>query len=186
MKPLSVTLDTNVMKEHVIRGIQEAATGLAIHLAHISVTERELEITTSPKIMPAGECILETGVYGESRYGDAIYGDEFECDLFERLLVLVSNGSFPRSGDRENLSHGQISQRRDMMILVAHVRSGRDILVTNDKKAFIGNGSLRNKLETLCSTRIMNADEFCAHCAHLKRAGGVVVDQDMLPGGGQQ
>ncbi len=38
------------------------------------------------------------------------------------------------------------------------------MFVTNDVKGFIGkDGRKRRSLEKLCGTRIMTADEFCAH-----------------------
>lgn len=54
------------------------------------------------------------------------------------------------------------------MILEAHARDGRDVLVTDDLKGFIGpEGEKRQRLERLCSTRIMTVDEFCAEIGNL-------------------
>ncbi len=47
------------------------------------------------------------------------------------------------------------------MILEAHTRERRDVLITNDRKDFIRHGR-REKLQALCSTRIMTVEEFCA------------------------
>ena len=45
------------------------------------------------------------------------------------------------------------------MILQAHARDHRHVLVTNDSKAFVKHGR-REKLETLCGTRIRTRAEF--------------------------
>lgn len=50
------------------------------------------------------------------------------------------------------------------MNLEAHVREKRDIFVTADSKHFIRHGR-REKLEALCSTRIMTVEEFCEYMA---------------------
>jgi len=64
------------------------------------------------------------------------------------------------------------SKRRDVMILMSHVRSGRDILVSGNSKDFGCQGSsLRQQLEDLCSTQIMTLDEFCKHCDQLRAEG---------------
>ena len=48
------------------------------------------------------------------------------------------------------------------MILAAHVRDGRDILVSDDRRAFVGrDGENRRRLESELATRIMTVDEFC-------------------------
>ena len=55
------------------------------------------------------------------------------------------------------------------MILEAHSREGRDILVSNDVKAFGREGDHRRKsLEALCRTRIMTVDEFCDYADSLR------------------
>jgi hypothetical protein len=54
------------------------------------------------------------------------------------------------------------------MILEAHTRDGRDVLVSNDRRAFIGkDGANRRQLEALCRTRIMTVDEFRGAVASL-------------------
>jgi hypothetical protein len=45
------------------------------------------------------------------------------------------------------------------MILCAHVRQGRDIFVTNDRKGFIDHGR-RESLQAAFETRIMTEAEF--------------------------
>lgn len=167
MKIIQVTLDTNVLDHDIISKIKECAQDLPIQFATATVTTRELE---GSSIHPLIEPIFETGVWDESRWDQSVWGGDNENDLFEKLLRLVSNGSFPQPGKRDCLTEGQLHQMRDVMILITHVREKRDIFVTNEKKAFIGkDGMLRKSLESLCSTRIMNADEFCSYCLTYKK-----------------
>jgi hypothetical protein len=162
-----VTLDTNVLGQTVVHRVEKAVEGLPIELGHVSVTAREQEEAYKP---PLGQCIPETGVCGESRWDQSVWSGEREKDLFKELLTIISNGSFPRVGNRDSLSHGQRNQLRDVMILVAHVRSGRDIFVTNETRAFGKKGSsLRQKLESRCSTQIMNVEEFSQYCDTLRK-----------------
>jgi hypothetical protein len=89
-------------------------------------------------------------VLDESRLGMAALGDDDSPFRFEVALAVMSNGSFPRPGNRDNLSPGQKRQLRDAMILEAHAREGRDVLVSNHRD-FIGkDGAVRRKLEALC------------------------------------
>ena len=60
------------------------------------------------------------------------------------------------------------------MILEAHVRDGRDILVSDDRRAFVGHdGANRCKLESALATRIMTVDEFCEFASTLRILGGI-------------
>ena len=103
--------------------------------------------------------ITESVVWGESRWGGAVWGSSESSDRLEAILRIISNGSFPRKGGRADLSRVQRRQLRDAMILEAHVRSGRDIFITNDETGFVNHGR-REILETQCGTRIMTAKEF--------------------------
>lgn len=167
MNVLKVTLDTNVLGQTVVHRIEKAVAGLPIELGHISVTAREQQDAYCP---PLGQRIPETGVWDESRWDESVWGGEREEDLFEKLLKIISNGSFPRVGNRDCLNHGEQNQLRDVMILVAHVRSARDIFVTNETRAFGKKDTrLRQDLESHCSTRIMNVEEFSDYCDTLRR-----------------
>jgi hypothetical protein len=73
------------------------------------------------------------------------------------MLFIVSNGSFPKN--RENLSEKQTRQLRDAMIFQSHIMAGRDIFVSDDKKAFINHGK-RDWLEKSLQTKILSVDEF--------------------------
>lgn len=56
------------------------------------------------------------------------------------------------------------------MILCAHVRSGRDVLVSNDRKAFIKDGR-RDSIESEFGTKVMTVAEFEEHLRELEEAG---------------
>jgi hypothetical protein len=82
-------------------------------------------------------------------------------------LTILSNGAFPLPGKRENLSSGQRRQLRDAMILSAHVRSNRDILVSNDRRAFVSEGR-RERIEAEYGIRVMTVAEFEAYVSELE------------------
>jgi hypothetical protein len=158
-----VTLDTNVLDHSEVNRIEQAVQEHPIDLTHISVTEREIEGTDFTLL---GQCIMETGVWGESRWGQSLWGDTTTATLFEKILRTMSDGAFPRN--RDNLSAGHQHQMRDAMILAAHTRSGGNIFVTNETKAFGTKDSLRRKqLEQLCTTQIMNLLDFYSYLQHL-------------------
>jgi hypothetical protein len=174
---LRVTLDTNT-RDHRQR-IEQACDGLDVELAYTTVTERETEGATSASV-------VETGVWGESEWGRFIWGSpvrevavleewrlgeavlrsDDDAVLLERILDVIANRGFPAPGNRDNLGVGQRRQLRDAMILEAHAREGRDVLVTEDVKGFI-RGGRREQLEALCRTRILTVDEFCSTVARL-------------------
>jgi len=55
------------------------------------------------------------------------------------------------------------------MILEAHSRDGRDVLISNAVKAFIGKkGERRELLEAFCRTRIFTVDEFIDYAGGLE------------------
>lgn len=116
--------------------------------------------------------VYETAVLGEWQLGMAVLGSDESLTRYESILRVIGSGSFPAPGKRENLSDGEKHQQRDAMILEAHTRDGRDVLVSDDEKAFIGkDGTKRPKLEALCATRIMTVDEFCQSVASGDLAG---------------
>jgi hypothetical protein len=179
--PLRVTLDTNTI-DHRAR-IESACTGLDVELAYTSVTDRETEGTARAtqgagvvETMIWGESrwglsvwggtVRESLVLGESRLGEAVLGSDGGASTFEAILDVIGSGSFPPLGSRNTMTAGQWHQLRDAMILEAHAREGRDVLVTQDVRGFIHNGR-RERLETLCRTRILTVDEFCADVAAL-------------------
>lgn len=182
---LRVTLDTNTVDADKRQAINDAAVGLEVDIRLTTVTERELQGADFEA--PAAEGIRETMVWdespwgvgvwgpspivetlvlGESRLGRAALGDDLGATRFERILDVVSDRAFPKPGRRDKLSAGQRRQLRDAMILDAHAREKRDVLVTDDVRGFIGkDGEKRRALEELCRTRIMTVPEFCSFLA---------------------
>lgn len=132
----TATLDTNVFPAEPL--VQRARL-VGIDVAAITVSHREVEGSTLQEEVAALQSIAETAVYGESRFGEAVCASEDDGLCLERALA-VSNGSFPRTANPDTLSNGERRQLRDAMILCAHVRSGRHVLVSNDRRAFVNDG----------------------------------------------
>jgi hypothetical protein len=154
----TVTLDTNsVDDEKVI----EAAHTAGYVVTHTSVTDRELD--GSDVVAPIPAQIVESFVFGESCFGSGALAPDLDEVIFEKLLKIISNSSFPATGRRGNLTKGQRRQLRDAMILSAHIRDSRDIFVTNDVKGFIADGR-RALLEREFETKIMTSTEFIEMC----------------------
>jgi len=173
---LRVTVDTNILSRQMER-LHEAVEGLDVEIAQTTVTLREIGVTKPldeeavQETMvwnesPWGESVwgpspplYETLTLGESRLGMAVLGGDELLGRFEAVLGIIGSGSFPKRGERDDLTDTQRRQLRDAMILEAHARDGRDVLVSNDVTAFGGAG--RSKLEALCHTKIRTLDEFC-------------------------
>jgi hypothetical protein len=173
---LRVTVDSDILPRQM-QQIREAVGGLSVEIAPTTVTLREQGVTRLPdeeavqetlvwNESPWGESVwgpsppvYETLTLGESRLGMAVLGGDDAPSRFEAILDIIGNGSFPKSGERDDLIRGELHQLRDAMILEAHARDGRDVLVSNDVTAFGGAG--RSKLEALCHTKIRTLDEFC-------------------------
>ena len=85
---------------------------------------------------------------------------------------MIGSHSFPPPGQREQLTEGERRQLRDAMIFEAHVREGREVFISRDRKAFIGkNEAHRRQLEALYRTRILTPVEFCAEVRSLPARG---------------
>lgn len=112
--------------------------------------------------------VRETFVLNESRLDEGVLGDDQSEPMLERILRVIGHGSYPPSGKRDGITDAVRRQLRDAMMLEAHHRDRRDVLVTEDAKAFI-NGGRREALEALCKTRIMRVDEFCDRVGELAR-----------------
>ena len=166
--PLRVTLDTNQLDQVQVDRLGELLPS-PHELAIVSVSARERDETAELRT------ITETAVWGESRWGEAVWGgdpvgepfvigesplgvgvvvDDAHADILESALSVISNGSFPPPGNRDDLSDGQRRQLRDAMIFEAHARAGRHVFVTNDRKGFINDGR-RETLQALGRTRIV-------------------------------
>ena len=149
-----VTIDTNVLPAD---DLVELAKSRGWDVVIASVTERELGHGDTRLQVPGLGKVLEVAVLGESVLGSCVLaGDD---NYLETLIQIISNGSFPKSGTRGQLSDGRRRQLRDAMIIEAHARERRDIFVTNDRKGFIDDGR-REKLQTLLKTRIVTSEEF--------------------------
>jgi len=108
------------------------AEGLGIDLDHVPVSDREMK---SYAAAPPSGGVAETAVYGESRYDRAVYASDSSMSVPEDVLDLISSDSFPSRGRQDSVTSGQRHPFRDAMIVEAHVRTGRDIFVSDDRKA---------------------------------------------------
>jgi hypothetical protein len=153
---LRVTIDTNVLDRTARSRVQEAIEGIDVDLATTTVTLRERPETQGETLTGSGvvyeaavydestydeavyapDVVHETLVLGESTVGSAVLGGDDSPSRLEAILEIIGNGSFPKPGRRESLTEGERRQLRDAMILEAHSRDGRDILVSNDVTAF--------------------------------------------------
>ena len=105
--------------------------------------------------------IPELLVLDETPLGSGVLSGDRDADVFERVLRIVSNGSFPGPGSRDRLTAPQRRQLRDAMTFEAHCRQRRHLFVSDDKRAFINHGR-REALQSLGRTRILTSDEFIA------------------------
>ena len=155
---LKITLDTNTVNYAII----EANCSLSCEFKITPITDRELEAIDKRFPKTVGR-IPETLVLDESFLDQADLGSKSDSETFEEALMIISNNSFPKLGQRQNLSKGQLNQLRDAMILSAHARKGRDVFVTNDERGFIKHGR-RERFEKLFNTKIMTPSEFLKFC----------------------
>lgn len=169
-KRLTVTLDTNLaippgQTKHA--ALHSILRDVNADVVVVSVTERE------NKGRPTGfRSIFENMVWGESSWGDIPWGgkiiresslfsenDLHRVSLFEELLGILSNRSFPRSGEREHLTKAQVRQMRDALILEAHIAAKRDVFITDDND-FIGeNDRVRQLISEKYHCTILKPDE---------------------------
>ena len=156
----TVTLDTNTVDDEKVI---DAAHTAGYIVTHTSVTDRELSGSDVVATTPIPAQIVESFVFGESCFGSGALAPDSDEVISEKLLKIISNGSFPAIGRRENLTKPQRRQLRDAMILSAHIREGRDIFVTNDVKGFIADGR-RELIEREFETRVMTSRQFITMC----------------------
>jgi hypothetical protein len=172
-EPLLVTLDTTELDDDRF-GRVRAAMSIPYELAYVTVSARE----RGDELPFVCELVPETGVWDESRWGESVWGgpipellvldesrldeavlaDDGHVDVLETALQIIASGSFPRAGERTDLSQGQRHQLRDAMVFEAHVRHRRHVLVTNDQRGFIHHGR-RRKLQYLGRAWIMTLEE---------------------------
>ena len=149
MPLLLITIDTNTVDPKEVAPLEAMLTDIPHGIGFVSVTERE----HGYEIGYLGHRVTETGVWGESSWGSSnwsgptparfvvgestvapdgaipgnydVVGDD--GNLLERTLSIISAGSFPKRGHRENLTSNVRRQLRDAMIFEAHVRAGRHV-----------------------------------------------------------
>jgi hypothetical protein len=165
----AVTLDTNVFPA---APLLSRAQRVGIVAAAVTVSRRELEGSSLEEEVLALEAVLETAVWNESRWGQAVWGSSADVKRLDRVLAVLSNGSFPPRGQRSRLSDGQRRQLRDAMILCAHIRSNRDFLVSNDRRAFIADAR-REAIEAEFGAHVMTVEEFDAYLSEQKTQASV-------------
>jgi len=136
-------------------------------VAFASVSAREAVGTPFESLHLSMERLPEIAVFDETRWDEGRWADDSSISRIEKILTIVSNGSFPK--DRTTLSKGQKHQFRDCLILEAHAAARRSVFVTDDFKAFINDGR-RERLEALLGTRILKRIEFEAELG--KDGGG--------------
>ena len=150
-----ITLDTNVLPGYEI---DDLCQGLDVEVRRVSVSDRELS-SSSIQVDETVGLISEALLIEESPVGvAAIGGDESAIEL---VLDIISNGSFPEA--RGDLTPGQRRQLRDAMIFCNHIQSGGDILVSDDRRAFVEHGR-RGRLEGQFGTKILTLSEFEEWC----------------------
>jgi hypothetical protein len=154
----TVTLDTNVADDAELCRLARA-TGY--DTATCTVTDREFQGTSFASL--ADESFAESFVLDESGLDHSQLQDAGTAAVLERILQIISSGSFPLEGERDDLSPQRLHQLRDAMILAAHIREGRDILVSNDQRAFVSHGR-REALRDEFGVCILTSDEFSKRC----------------------
>ena len=176
---LLVTLDTDQLDNSESLRLIRDAINVRHHLAVVTITRRE---RGDDVVLAELDLVPETAVWGESRWDEALWFGSVVPETFvldeskfdevllggmlrepdlEQILRIISSGSFPSPGDREGMNEARRHQLRDAMILQAHARERRHLLISGDNKAFRGpDGAKRSELESLCGTRIMDRPEF--------------------------
>ena len=154
----TVTFDSTTQPgEEIVTRAQNAGW----QVAFASVTYRENQSLEVRLALKNHELLPEVGVWDEGTWDDTRWANG---DRLEEILAIISNGSFPK--DRRNLSEKQLHQLRDALVLEAHAAHRRDVLVSDDLKAFI-NHERREKLQALLGTRSLTSAEFQAELTRL-------------------
>jgi hypothetical protein len=163
---LTVTLDTGALDLAEALG---ALDGLAVHVATTTVTAREAAGHSGAATVRRLDVIRETWVMGESPWGAMVIGSHDDRDRFERLLLLLSGGGFPKPTKRKALTEGNRHLLWDAAMLSAHAREGRDLFVSDDTKAIGHAGStLRARLLSDFGIQAMTVAEFRDYCGTLR------------------
>ena len=149
-KVIRVTLDTNILP---VDDLIAQVSADQFEFGVVSVTERELETAPALSAPERIDRIVESMVWGEGVWGGGLWGGPSDSHCLETVLGIVSDGGFPRPNQRMELSDGQRRQLRDAIIFCAHVRTQREIFVTDDARGFVRSGR-REKLQNAFDTRI--------------------------------
>jgi hypothetical protein len=172
---MRLTLDTNCVDDAELLAVAAYA---GAEVAVFSVTRREaagshVAAHVHRVIVLPEQSVWADGLWADGFWADRVWasapaidylakdGSPRKGDPFEDVLSVVSSGSFPVPGARRNLTDGQRNQYRDAMILSLHAQHGRDILVSNDTRAFVKHGR-REVLERMLRTRIVTSVEAVA------------------------
>jgi hypothetical protein len=150
----TVTFDSTTQPGDAIVSFAEKA---GWQVAFASVTYRENQDPAVKLALNNHETLPELAVWDESSWDQARWADEGSGTRLDQILAIISSRSFPK--DRTNLTEKQQHQLRDAMVLEAHTAYEREVLVSDDLKAFI-NHQRREKLEALLHTRILTRLEF--------------------------
>jgi hypothetical protein len=161
---MKITLDANMLDSDKSELIEKAQR-LNLSVAVTSVTERERQ---RPDLVGKIEIISEVLVTDEGPLNVGALASENDDKTCEDLLKTISNGSFPKKGNRNSLTNGERKQLRDAIAFTSHVRDGRDIFVTDDRKGFIDDGR-REYLEATYHTKVMTSSEFRNYLAEIER-----------------
>jgi hypothetical protein len=170
---LRVTLDTNVLDQRTLPAIEAAAKDLPVELAAVTVSDREQRFFEHSRAVPPRH-VPESAIWNESGWNTSVWGTPHDGEVLRDVLTVMSSSNRTlTTKPPDAMSDGERRLFRDVMIFQAHVRDRRDILVTNDRRGFIGkDGVIRATLEGRYATRIMTPDEFLAHCDQLRAAAG--------------
>jgi hypothetical protein len=177
---LLATVDTNQLDEATLRDLAAAVAlcSVPVEFATVTVNERErgewsglsgvLESAAWGKSQWGhavwGGPMSELAVLGESRLGEAVLAPP--DSVFEQTLHVISNGSFPSPGLREQLSKGHRRLLRDAMTFEAHVRQRRHVLISADRD-LVGPTTRprRQQLQAVGRTWVLHPSEFKAKAA---------------------
>jgi hypothetical protein len=116
---LRVTVDSTVLDEQTIARLNRSVEGLDVRFAATTVSSRErardrgqqfLGVTTedlvaAPVNDPGWEpSVREAAVLGEWRLGLSVLAADDAPAQFEKILRIITSGSFPKQGDRGETS----------------------------------------------------------------------------------
>ena len=154
-QPKKVTLDTSAVEPSV----KNHAALLGYEVQVVTVTAREVAGTSFEVSVGEIQLVSEVAHWDESKWDQAVWGGPDTKQVEETALDIIASGGFPKN--RAALTDKQRRQLRDAMILEAHVRSGADRFVTNDKKGFVSHGK-REAFQEQLGVRVLLVSEFLA------------------------